>query len=161
MCRSSSLVPSSRKSFSLLSAPLGFALAVLRDLHAYGLFALSTLLLVLFYLRLVVLALPIHIPDLLHVPFTLYSVPTRWVPVPRRPTNRYMTLLEWTEATTPRGRIVRWLEIDVRWQLFVEDVLVPLFSAVCTAPRESVWEHPVEEFLGTSILCFSHQHAIN
>lgn len=43
---------------------------------------------------------------------------------------------------------MRFLELDVRWQLFVEDVLVPLFSAVCTTARETVWEHPVEEFLG-------------
>ena len=147
----STVVPDARKNVSLLSTPLAFTFALLTDLHAYGVFVLSTLVLLLFYLRLVVLSLPIHIPDQLHIPFTLYSISLKWIPIPRRPTNKFLTLLEWTEMTTPRGRIVRFLELDVRWQLFVEDVLVPLFSAVCTASRESVWEHPVEEFLGAQI----------
>ena len=39
---------------------------------------------------------------------------------------------------------------SLRSAFFVGDVLVPLFSAVCTAPAADVWAHPVEELLGAS-----------
>jgi hypothetical protein len=59
----------------------------------------------------------------------------------------HMNLQEWTTRTTPRG----WTSLigaDTAWLAFVSDVLVPLFSAVCTAPAEDIWQHPVEEILG-------------
>lgn len=38
--------------------------------------------------------------------------------------------------------------LDRRWRTFMQDVCIPLFSAVCTAPRNDVETHPAEEFLG-------------
>lgn len=38
--------------------------------------------------------------------------------------------------------------LDLAWRDFTYTVLLPLFSAVCTAPEEDVLQHPVEEFLG-------------
>ena len=38
--------------------------------------------------------------------------------------------------------------LDKRWRAFMQDVCMPLFSAVCTAPRDDVETHPAEEFLG-------------
>jgi len=59
--------------------------------------------------------------------------------------------VEWVEHMTPRGPLARMTGLDVRWRAFVHDVCMPLFSAVCTAPREDIEEHPAEEFLGASI----------
>lgn len=38
--------------------------------------------------------------------------------------------------------------LDKRWRTFMQDVCIPLFSAVCTAPLNDVETHPAEEFLG-------------
>lgn len=57
---------------------------------------------------------------------------------------------QWAERKTPRGPLARMTGLDVRWRTFIQDVCVPLFSAVCTAPRNDVENHPAEEFLGAS-----------
>jgi hypothetical protein len=67
-----------------------------------------------------------------------------------------MTLKEWTAHTLPGG-LFRLVGADAAWTAFVSDVLVPLFSAVCTAPTEDVWQHPVEEILGE--LSIMHLHS--
>ncbi|KAH9075737.1 splicing factor, Prp19-binding domain-containing protein [Lactarius deliciosus] len=88
-------------------------------------FALSMASLVFFFLRLQFLASP-------------------WL---RGKSARELSWAEWTESMTPRGPLARMAGLDARWRTFVQDVCVPLFSAVCTAPREDVEEHPAEEFL--------------
>ncbi|KAH8992089.1 splicing factor, Prp19-binding domain-containing protein [Lactarius akahatsu] len=88
-------------------------------------FAFSMACLVFFFLRLQFLASP-------------------WL---RGESARELSWAEWTERMTPRGPLARMAELDARWRAFVQDVCVPLFSAVCTAPREDVEEHPAEEFL--------------
>jgi microfibrillar-associated protein 1 len=60
------------------------------------------------------------------------------------------TLREWTSRTTPTSAMARWTRLDDRWRAFVRDVVLPLFSAVCTAPEEDVYEHPINEILGES-----------
>ncbi|KAI9445516.1 hypothetical protein H4582DRAFT_2095155 [Lactarius indigo] len=60
---------------------------------------------------------------------------------------RELSWAEWAERMTPRGPLARMAGLDARWRAFVQDVCLPLFSAVCTAPREDVEEHPAEEFL--------------
>ena len=55
---------------------------------------------------------------------------------------------QWTKRMTPRGPLAKMTGLDVRWRTFTRDVCVPLFSAVCTAPRNDVENHPAEEFLG-------------
>lgn len=58
------------------------------------------------------------------------------------------TFEEWAEQTVPTGTLARWTRMDVAWRHYTHAILLPLFSAVCTAPEEDVYRHPVEEFLG-------------
>lgn len=55
---------------------------------------------------------------------------------------------EWAERTTPTSAFARRLGMDLVWRDYTQTVLLPLFSAICTAPDEDVLRHPVEEFLG-------------
>ncbi|KAH9036016.1 hypothetical protein EDB83DRAFT_2507751 [Lactarius deliciosus] len=88
-------------------------------------FSMSMASLVFFFLRLQFLASP-------------------WL---RGKNARELSWAEWAECMTPRGPLARMAGLDARWRAFVQDVCIPLFSAVCTAPREDVEEHPAEEFL--------------
>lgn len=74
------------------------------------------------------------------------QVSLRSSPMMRPPPD--ITFAEWIERTTPSGLIFRWLSLDKSWREFCFFILVPLFSAVCTAPSEDVLAHPAEEFLG-------------
>jgi hypothetical protein len=58
------------------------------------------------------------------------------------------TLGEWTKRTTPSNFFARILGMDNAWSKFVDEVVVPLFSAVCTATSDDVYRHPVNEILG-------------
>jgi len=59
---------------------------------------------------------------------------------------------QWAKLMTPRGLIAKVTGLDTRWRVFMQDMCNPLFSAVCTAPRDDVENHPAEEFLGTCLL---------
>jgi microfibrillar-associated protein 1 len=91
--------------------------------------AISALLLLFNYLRLVVLSSPFIRP------------------------RGTLTFGQWCERTTPKGFLARTTRMDKSWQIFTEEVLIPLYSAVCTAPREDILSHPVEELLGKSHRC--------
>jgi hypothetical protein len=70
-------------------------------------------------------------------------------PASRTPTHLCReTLKEWAHRTTRQSGIFRFLG----WEAFVADVVVPLFSAVCTTSIDDVWEHPVAEILGQCFL---------
>jgi hypothetical protein len=58
-----------------------------------------------------------------------------------------MTLKDWAHHTMPRGPLTL-LAADDAWMMFVNNVILPLFTAVCTASEEDIWQHPVEELLG-------------
>ncbi|KAH8101635.1 hypothetical protein BXZ70DRAFT_106039 [Cristinia sonorae] len=134
---------------------------------AYAGFVLSTIFVLIFYLRLVMFSLPLR----------LNTTPT----TPRRQTYRHQltnalltlsskllpcrppadtTLREWTVLTTPSSPIARFLSLDTRWQEFVQHVIVPLFSAVCTCGEEMVWELPIEEVLDYVYLTFRTHHYV-
>ncbi|KAA1468417.1 hypothetical protein DENSPDRAFT_863571 [Dentipellis sp. KUC8613] len=101
-------------------------------------FALSTLVLLYNYLRLL-----------------LFSTPLL------RPRNiAELSWEEWAARMTPRGVLSRWLALDRRWEQFAENVCIPLFSAVCTAAREDVLAHPAEEFLDFIYLTFLTHHYV-
>lgn len=113
--------------------------AWMQDLHLYqkghrlvtrafglGLFILSAVQLFVCYMRLIFLALP----------------------AVRSKRHNAMTFEEWTAATVPSNFVARILRLDTVWKSFTQDVLIPLFSAVCTAPKELVNAHPAEDFLG-------------
>lgn len=91
-----------------------------------ALFALVTIQVVFNYLRLILLSVPCLRPSHLE----------------------NMTFHEWTSNTVPRGILAHWSGLDTSWEDFTKHVLVPLFSAVCTASETSIMEHPMEEFLG-------------
>jgi microfibrillar-associated protein 1 len=59
-----------------------------------------------------------------------------------------LTFREWTANTVPSGILARISGLDTAWKEFAQHVLIPLFSAVCTASETDVMEHPMEEFLG-------------
>lgn len=61
------------------------------------------------------------------------------------------TFGEWAEQTVPTAMLAKWAGMDVAWRDYTHTVLLPLFSAVCTAPEEDVFQHPVEEFLGAPV----------
>ncbi|KAI9460182.1 splicing factor, Prp19-binding domain-containing protein [Lactarius psammicola] len=88
-------------------------------------FALSMAYLIFFFLRLQFLASP-------------------WL---RGSSARELSWAEWAERMTPRGPLARITGLDTRWRAFMQDVCVPLFSAICTASRGDIEEHPAEEFL--------------
>lgn len=71
------------------------------------------------------------------------------MPAFRPSTN--LNLQEWSQQLTPTSPLAHWMQLDVSWGFFIDMILVPLFSAVCTAPRELIYEHPVDEILG---MCF-------
>lgn len=73
----------------------------------------------------------------------LFSVPFLR---PRRLKN--LTFREWTINTVPSGVLAHLSGLDTAWKDFTRQILVPLFSAVCTASETDVMEHPMEEFLG-------------
>jgi hypothetical protein len=69
-------------------------------------------------------------------------------PVFRSDSSRTETFEQWVSYNTPHSALARWIGLDTAWERFAVEVLVPLFSAVCTAPDNSIWQHPAEEFLG-------------
>ncbi|KAG6857657.1 hypothetical protein H0H87_010226 [Tephrocybe sp. NHM501043] len=71
-----------------------------------------------------------------------------------------MTFGAWAQWSVPRGLLVRWTGMDFAWKDYVETVLLPLFSAVCTAPEEDVMNHPVEEFLDYIWLTLGSHHYV-
>lgn len=108
--------------------------------QAYATFVFSALLIGALYLRLLYYSVPLHLSKSTTIPLA------SWLPT--RP-SRNTTLREWRDLTTPTGRFAVACKLDRRWRDFIAEVVIPLFSAVCTAGSEDIWNHPVEEFLGT------------
>ncbi|KAG2023210.1 hypothetical protein CC2G_000888 [Coprinopsis cinerea AmutBmut pab1-1] len=71
-----------------------------------------------------------------------------------------MTLEEWAKDVAPNGQLSRWIGLDVAWQDYVHTILVPLMSAMCTAPEEDVFNHPVEEILDYVWLGLGQDHFV-
>lgn len=93
-------------------------------------FVFATMVVLFIYLRLLTLASPMFRPD-----------PS-------------ITFHQWVSQTTPKGVIARWTRFDVSWYEFTREVLLPMFSAVCTAPKEDVHAHPMADFLGSCSIIF-------
>lgn len=92
---------------------------------AWGMFVLSSLALLLCQVRLCVLSAP-------------------WF---RPPPQSTQTFGDWAARSAPTGYLSRTLGLDRSWKSFVDTILVPLFSAVCTAGTEDILNHPAVEFL--------------
>jgi hypothetical protein len=59
-----------------------------------------------------------------------------------------MSLRQWSEIAVPKNSIAKWMGLDEAWREFTSAMLVPFWSAICTAPGEDIWNHPAEELLG-------------
>ncbi|RDB28555.1 hypothetical protein Hypma_015077 [Hypsizygus marmoreus] len=103
-----------------------------------GLFVLMTVHITLCYLRMLFYVLPI------------------W----RTKKLEKTTFEEWAEQTVPTGVLARWTGMDIAWRDYTHTVLLPLFSAVCTAPERDVLRHPVEEFLDYIWLTLGTHHYV-
>ncbi|KAJ7171803.1 hypothetical protein C8R43DRAFT_1058887 [Mycena crocata] len=125
--------------------------ARMRDMHLYhkghrlitrafalGLFVLSTVQLFVCYMRLVFFALPMVRPKRMNA----------------------LTFKEWAAETVPQNVIAKTLGFDSTWRSFTQDVLIPLFSAVCTTPEEVVNAHPVEDLLDYVWLTLGTHHYV-
>ncbi|KAJ3758573.1 splicing factor, Prp19-binding domain-containing protein, partial [Lentinula raphanica] len=128
-------IPSSMRSSK---DTLPTALATAANAYNYGVFALMCIKLLILYIRVLFLSIPVF-----------------------RPRDvEEMTFRTWSTLTIPKGRVARWTSLDLAWVAFAQDVLLPLFSAVCTAPENSIYDHPVEEFLDYIWLTIGHHHYV-
>lgn len=66
--------------------------------------------------------------------------------------GRDTTFGAWVESNCPRNPLARLLRFDTSWRILCYDILLPLFSGICTASREEILNHPVLDFLGTMLL---------
>lgn len=58
---------------------------------------------------------------------------------------------DWVAQTKPRGFLAKWRGMNAAWQDYINSVLLPMLSVVCTATEEDVMNYPVEEILGMSL----------
>ncbi|KZT50410.1 FAD/NAD(P)-binding domain-containing protein [Calocera cornea HHB12733] len=68
------------------------------------------------------------------------------------------TLRQWSDTRRPRNALMRWLGAGTRWDAMMDEVVVPLFSAVCTCATEDVWRYPAEEILEYIYLTIGTHH---
>ncbi|KAF9014759.1 hypothetical protein BDZ89DRAFT_1076325 [Hymenopellis radicata] len=130
-------MPSSMRDPYIYNA-LGLTGKAAANAWTMGVFALWTFQLLLCYLRLLCLS----------VPFT------------RPPGIESMTYATWVRDTTPTSLLSRWTGFDIAWANFTRVILIPLFSAVCTAPEKEILEHPVEEMLDYIWLTLGTHHYV-
>ncbi|KAI3622590.1 nad fad-binding protein [Moniliophthora roreri] len=115
-----------------------FSSPVLAKAWALLSFAVVAIQILFCYIRLLILSLPFRRPsDVSTLSFNL-----------------------WMERTIPRTRISRLLGLDSAWTCFAEDILIPLFSAVCTCTRDDIKNHPMEEFLDYVWLTLGTSHYV-
>jgi hypothetical protein len=74
------------------------------------------------------------------------------LPFWRSPNIPNLTFAQWTSQTTPKSLLAKLIRLDTFWEEYVQVVLIPLVSAVCTSPEADVMNHPMEELLGESFM---------
>ena len=125
--------------------------------RGYTIYFLQTLLVLFLYLRLLLYTLPIRVtvPTTVNLPFnkqvtlsqsTKTTLNRLLSLTPFRPAPG-TTLREWTLHTAPTYPVFQLLRLNIYWHQFIANVVIPLFSAVCTAGEDYIWEMPVEEIL--------------
>lgn len=77
-----------------------------------------------------------------------------------RSNDRKTSFAEWAEKTVPTNILARWTGMDSVWRDYTQTVLLPLFSAICTAPEHDIQRHPVEEFLDYIWLTLDTHHYV-
>ncbi|KAJ4485481.1 splicing factor, Prp19-binding domain-containing protein [Lentinula aciculospora] len=127
--------PSSMKMSGKMLSSIHAAAA---EAYVFGIFTLMCIKMLILYIRVLFLSIPTF----------------------RHKDVEEMTFRTWSTSTIPRGFLARWTMLDLAWIQFTQDVLVPLFSAVCTAPENKVYDYPVEEFLDYIWLTLGHHHYV-
>ncbi|PFH54890.1 hypothetical protein AMATHDRAFT_134337 [Amanita thiersii Skay4041] len=115
-----------------------FVISILRRAWIYWFFTTSSLVLLFCYLRTLVYAMPAFRPS-------------SW---------KHMTLEAWCDDTVPTNVVLRYLGFDAAWTRYIRTTLLPLFSAICTAPKDDILLHPVEEILDYIWLTFASHHLV-
>ncbi|KAF8167858.1 splicing factor, Prp19-binding domain-containing protein [Crassisporium funariophilum] len=93
--------------------------------------------------------------------FLCYSITLfHAVPIWRSSKVSTSTFRGWTTKCRPRGPLARWSGMDTAWPDYVQTVLVPLLSAVCTAPEADIMNHPIEEILDYIWLTLGTHHYV-
>ncbi|KAF8807643.1 hypothetical protein BYT27DRAFT_7223445 [Phlegmacium glaucopus] len=82
------------------------------------------------------------------------------VPIWRSTSAPSIVFRDWAVQTKPHGFLAKLCGMDVAWQDYIHSVLLPLLSAVCTAPEEDVMNHPMEEFLDYIWLTLGTHHYV-
>ncbi|KAG6902997.1 hypothetical protein C0995_008570 [Termitomyces sp. Mi166 len=116
----------------------GFLTRAFTRVWTVSLFVLLTLYIGVCYVRMLFYSLPFWRPKWIHK----------------------MTFEEWAKWTIPKDIFSKWTGMDLAWIDYTQSVLLPLFSAVCTAPEEDVLRHPVEEFLDYIWLTLGTHHYV-
>ncbi|KAG7450733.1 uncharacterized protein BT62DRAFT_1072763 [Guyanagaster necrorhizus] len=96
----------------------------------------------------------------IHVLFCYLRLLWLSIPVVRSAGIETMTYKAWVKQTHPTGLLARWTGFDDVWTEFTHAIMVPLFSAVCTAPEQEILDHPVEEFLDYIWLTLGTHHYV-
>ncbi|CAL1697228.1 unnamed protein product [Somion occarium] len=144
----------------------GILIEFLATARGYLLYFFSTVILLLFYLRILLFSLPlrVNIPPTTELPIFRIRISLPQTSVVRllakttiRPAPN-TTLHSWMQYTTPTSPLAQLLGLDRQWRIFIINVIVPLFSAVCTASEEHIWNMPVEEILDYVWLTFGTHH---
>ncbi|KAF8337931.1 uncharacterized protein EI90DRAFT_3041067 [Cantharellus anzutake] len=121
-------VPSRRRARAPIQSQMNYCVVMLQFLSItlpfLFLFALSALLYLFNFIRLAILSCPIF-----------YSK------------DSTETFGDWALRTTPRGPLTRWTKADIAWLEFIRSIVRPLFSALCTAAEEDIYQHPAPEIL--------------
>jgi hypothetical protein len=55
---------------------------------------------------------------------------------------------QWAEDVKPINFIARWIGLNVAWQAYVRDVMIPMWSGMCTVTEQDIFEYPAAGFLG-------------
>ncbi|KAF8203755.1 splicing factor, Prp19-binding domain-containing protein [Pholiota molesta] len=82
------------------------------------------------------------------------------LPFWRSPNIPNLTFAQWTSQTTPKSLLAKLIRLDTFWEEYVQVVLIPLVSAVCTSPEADVMNHPMEELLDYFWLTFGTHHYV-
>ncbi|XP_006454544.1 hypothetical protein AGABI2DRAFT_182515 [Agaricus bisporus var. bisporus H97] len=67
---------------------------------------------------------------------------------------------KWAEDVKPTNAVARWIGLDVAWQNYVRDVMVPLWSGMCTATAQDILNYPAVEFLDFIWLTIGTPHYV-
>ncbi|KXN91919.1 hypothetical protein AN958_11304 [Leucoagaricus sp. SymC.cos] len=65
---------------------------------------------------------------------------------------------EWADEATPRNFLARLIGFDSAWRSYVHDIMVPLYSGMCTATSEDILSYPAVDFLDFIWLTIGTQH---